>query len=69
MARLAGFPKEVLDDAKSFLDRAEVASLRQDLSSDEVSHFISTYNQLEKNDRKRKQELIEELKSKLSRAK
>ena len=60
MARLAGFPQEVLNDAKSFLDQTEeVSSLRQDLSSDEVAAFLSTYKQLGDN-KKRKQEMIEE---------
>ena len=69
MARLAGFPQEVLNDAKSFLDQTEeVSSLRQNLSSDEVAAFLSTYKQLGDN-KKRKQEVIEELKSKLAKLK
>ena len=69
MARLAGFPQEVLNDAKSFLDQTEeVSSLRQDLSSDEVAAFLSTYKQLGDN-KKRKQEMIEELKGKLAKLK
>ena len=69
MARLAGFPQEVLNDAKSFLDQTEeVSSLRQNLSSDEVAAFLSTYKQLGDN-KKRKQEMIEELKSKLAKLK
>ena len=69
MARLAGFPQEVLNDAKSFLDQTEeVSSLRQGLSSDEVAAFLSTYKQLGDN-KKRKQEMIEELKSKLAKLK
>ena len=69
VARLAGFPQEVLNDAKSFLDQTEeVSSLRQGLSSDEVAAFLSTYKQLGDN-KKRKQEMIEELKSKLAKLK
>lgn len=71
MARLAGFPGEVLADAKDFLEKAEMPILRhsQAVSSDQVATFLSTYEKAGKSgDRKRQRELIEEMKSKVFKA-
>ena len=57
---------QVLEDARDFLDRAEMPVLRNSklLSSGEVAHFISSYANSNTNT-KRKAELLEEMKEKL----
>lgn len=65
---MAGFPSEVLLDAKDFLEKAEMPILRNSklLSADDVASFVSNYTQT--SEKKRKQELVEEMKSKLFKA-
>ena len=67
VARLAGFPQVVLDDAKTYLETAEMPLLRNSkgFGGEEVASFISTYSQT--NDKKRKQELLVEMKAKMAK--
>ena len=67
VARLAGFPSEVLEDAKTYLETAEMPLLRNSkvLDGDEVASFIANYVQT--NDKKRKQEMRDEMKSKIAK--
>ena len=67
VARLAGFPSEVLEDAKTYLETAEMPLLRNSkvLSGEEVASFISNYSQT--NDKKRKQEMLDDIKTKIAK--
>lgn len=71
-ARLAGFPAEVLSDAQEFLQKAELPMLRHSniLSEADVANYISKYSDATaNNDKKRKQELVDEIKSKVFKEK
>ena len=69
VARLAGFPLQVLDDAKCFLEKSEMPLLRQhskSLSSADVTNFLATYAEAEASgNKKRKKELVDDMKAKV----
>lgn len=68
VARLAGFPSDVIADAKSFLETAEMPILRNSkaLESSEVASFVSAYKSCG-NDKKRQLELLTEMKAKVQK--
>ena len=68
VARLAGFPPEVIDDAKKFLLNAEMPLLRGSagLSKEEVKTFLAEWKD-SSIDKKRKMELLSDVKTKLAK--
>lgn len=73
VARLAGFPKEVMDDAKQFLAQAEMPLLRggkqgsnAGLDSKEVKAFLVEWKNPQTNE-KRKCEMVEAMKTKVAK--
>ncbi len=68
VARLAGFPSEVLADAKDFLEKAEMPILRNSklLSADDVASFIAEYSD-PGIERKRKQAMLEDMRAKVAK--
>ena len=71
VAKLAGFPDDVIADAKMFLNQAEMPLLRMSKEcnaglSNEIDTFLKVWKD-EKVDRKRKQEFLENIRSKVNR--
>ena len=71
VAKLAGFPDEVIADAKIFLNQAEMPLLRISKESNtsfsnEIGLFLKQWKD-DNVDRKRKQELLEEIRAKVNR--
>ena len=71
VAKLAGFPDDVIADAKIFLNQAEMPLLRVSKESNtsfsnEIDLFLKQWKD-DNVDRKRKQELLEEIRAKVNR--
>lgn len=71
VAKLAGFPDDVIKDAKMFLNQAEMPLMRMKKEdntnfSNEIDVFLKTWKD-ENIDKKRKHELLEEMRSKVAR--
>ena len=71
VAKIAGFPDDVIADAKMFLNQAEMPLLRMKKEdnknfSNEIKDFLKNWKD-EKIDKKRKYELLEEMRSKVAR--
>ena len=68
VAKLAGFPGEVVANAKKYLEESELPLLRSNggLDAQQVSEFLSQYKD-ESIDKKRKGELLHEMKAKVAK--
>lgn len=69
VARLAGFPTQVIDDAKEFLESAEMPLLRntQGLHANDIQDFLQAFKDEANSDKKRRAEMLNDMKAKVAK--